>query len=280
MSILFRYGRGIKWLNLGFVLSTFVAGIFYITKVFLDDKWAIDIGYLVYIIIGLPLSINSVFLFRKTFFKAISFVSLMGNLFLISYYSDYLEVGMFLLGMGVLALFGLFYFSFWIKSSTKINLFLRTLIKAFRTRRRKHLTKEKSGAALFFLMFVIALWILGLGYVLYSYYVENLKDTLESDYRQGFENMEGTKMWIIGQNNLEGSFSRVEILNILGNLGLLGCIFVVVFLARFSYIIGKLTLRMLYTASWRSVILISAMYVTWMCIIVNFLTARVDIGVL
>ncbi len=275
---LFAYGRGIKWLNMGFVLMTLVASIYYTVRLQQGVKWDIDFGYLSLVTLSIPLLINTLFLFRRLFFRVLGAVALFFNVILVSAYSEYLEGGMFVLGGGVLALFLLFYFSFWIKSSEYVYAFLRYIRDNIRdvSKLKKAFSQERKGGVLLLMMVFIALWILGIGSMVWGYFHNNLRDVVFGSLGDSFEQLDGFRGWMLGSGDLSSSYSSITVVNFLVTYGMPATVLALVFGGYSAYSMGKLTLKMLYSASWRTVILVSSLFVTWICLIITALTTSIS----
>lgn len=273
--LVFRYGRGVKWLSLAFIASILVPGI-YFTLLILKREKVEELSYLHYAVFSIPLTIGIIFIFRKIYFKVIAFAGLLFNLFLVAYYSSLLRGGMFMLGVGVLALFILFYISFWIKNSEEVIGFLREILSKVRNivHLRKILRERRRESIIFLMMMFMALWVIGLFIFNWKYVESNIAPHFFDWVRTDLGKVEGLKMWLVGKPNLSNTFSSMEFINILASYGIFTLLAFVTLLTYSIFIIGKLTLKLLYTGSFRNVILLSSMFVTAVTIFVNFVLSR------
>ncbi|MBU0976298.1 MAG: hypothetical protein ABIE03_05485 [Patescibacteria group bacterium] len=271
-TVVFKYSRGVKWLSLGFLLSLLIGGVYNVILVSKDDS-SPGLDYLRYAVISIPLAIGTLFILRKTFLKVISIVAILLNLFLVGYYSNYLRGSMFILSVGVLSLFVLFYFSFWIRNGSLIISFLRKLVTNLK-KIRSVLREGKRELLILAMMIFMAGWILGFGVFSIGYYKENIGPYIGSWVQEDLDKMEGVKMWVVGDNNLSSEFSSLEILNFLGNYGVLGTISLVLLLLSGIFYSAKLTIKLLYQGSFRNIILLSGIFITAVTVFVNFLLSR------
>lgn len=273
--LVFRYGRGVKWLSLGFVLSVVLAGIYHIALILSDQK-PDNLDYMNYAVFAIPLAIGIILLFRKIHLKVFAFLGLLLSLFLVAYYSSYLKGGIFMLGVGVLSLFLLFYFSFWVRHGEIIIDFVKEVMQKVRNiRELKEIFNQNKGAGMILVMMLLmALWIIGLIFFNWRYYKLNIGPFLASWISDDVEKIDTLKMWLIGNPDLASRFSSMEVLNILSSYGILAMFGVLFLLLSVVVVIGKLTLRLLYSGSFRNVILLSSMFVTSVSIFICFLLSR------
>jgi len=274
-SILFRYSRGIKWLAIAFLGSILVPSIYHMNIV-LQDKSANNLDYFRYAVMTIPLTIGVIFTFKKLVLRVISFITLLLNLFLVAYYSRFLSGSMFILNVGVLSLFILFYFSFWVKNSRMLVDFLKGILSNFQNIKtlKKELSKKKKELVVFAMMLFMALWILGFAIYAVNYFNNNIGSFLFSWMREDIDKIDGIGMWIIGKNDLSKVFSSFEMINVLANYGIFGFVIWVLLMASAIYISSKLTLKLLYIGNFRNIILLSSIYVTFFMIFLNFLLSR------
>jgi hypothetical protein len=242
----------------------------------IKDEGIIDRNYLLYSVLALPLSIGLAFLFRKIMLKALALISVVLNLFLIAYYSDYLNGAMFVLSTGVLALFILFYFSFWIKNSKKIVDYFRGLLSKVRDIKQlaSYIKEKKRDSFIILIVFFMALWILGFALFSFDYFTNDLWPYLKDEYRGDFDKLQGVRTWLAGENDLTQTFSSIEFMNILGNYGIFTVAVYLAFLAFSIFKTGKLVLSMLYNGSFKNVILLSGIFVSFFCVFVIFMISR------
>jgi hypothetical protein len=254
--LLFRYLRGVKWLSFAFLLSILVSGVYFISQIARNAEVGSQ-DYLSYAVLSIPLSIGTLFIFRKKSLKVLSLIALLINLYLVAYYSRFLTGSMFVLSVGVLALFLLFYFSFWIKNSVLIGNFVNELLK--RVKNIKDLgnfvSKRKKESFTILMIALMALWILGFAYFSFSYYKSDIGPYLGDWIREDVGKMDGIRMWLIGENNLSSEFSSMEVFNILGNYGILTVLLFISFFSYCAYLAGKRVLALLYNGSFKNIIL-------------------------
>ncbi|MBN2015288.1 hypothetical protein JW766_00445 [Candidatus Dojkabacteria bacterium] len=273
--LLFKYLRGLKWLSVTFLLSILLPAVYYVVSIIRDEETS-NLDFLRYAVLGIPMTIGVLFVFRKIWLKIITFIALLLNLFLIAYYSNFLTGAMFVLSIGVLTLFVLFYFSFWIKNGNTIISFARALLgKLFNFSNLKNLVKERKRESLIFLMVILmALWILGFTSFSLRYFNQDIGPYIADWFREDFEKFEGVRMWIIGKNDLSTEFSSFESMNILANYGLVTFLIFLSFMIYGIYLSGKMTLKLLYKGSFRNIVLLSSIFVTIVTILTSFLVAR------
>ncbi len=276
--LLFKYLQGIRWLNLSLVLSVLLPGIYYITVLF-PENGTISLDYMRYVVLSVPFIIGVLFAFKKLFLKIVAFITLIISLFLVDYYSTYLQGTMFILSTGVLSLFILFYFSFWVKNSQVIINLVKDFIsklKGIKTiKDLKIIYKKRKREWLIFLVTILmAAWIIGFASFCYKYYVNNINPYIGEWLKDDLSNMSGFRMWLIGKNDLSEEFSSMEVINILGNYGILSTILFIGFLFYGAFIAGKMALKYLYKGTFSNVILLSSLFVTIVGIFITFLLIR------
>lgn len=258
----FNYVRGLKWLAFAVILSIVVPGIRFMYFI-LDDNPVRHVEYLNYVVLNIPLMISFMFLFKRFLLKMFSLVGLLISLFLVSYNADYLQDGMFFLGIGVLALFILFYFAFWVRNLPLIQKLLVSIREArFRLGKIVSIFKEDLRfRTILLIVGFVALWIIVFASFLLGYYNENFShfgDWLQKDLGL----MDGLRMWIFGKNNLSLNQASFETSIVLINYGLVLFLFLTIFLGYLVYILGGLTIRFLYKASWRNIVFASSLFIS------------------
>ena len=232
-----------------------------------------------YTVLAIPLTIGILFIFNKVYLRIIAFIGLLFSLFLIAFYSNFVQGAMFILSVGVLALFLLFYFSFWVKNSKIITELFADLVSSFKSIKSfdsfKEIFKEKrKGWIVLLVVIFMAIWIIGFASFCFRYYRTSIGPYLSDWLSEDFGKMQGIRMWLVGKNDLSSEFSSMEVLNILGNYGIITALIFIAFLVYGIYVTGRLTLKLLYTGSFKNVILLSSLFVTFVAIFVNFLLAR------
>lgn len=278
LVLFFRYSRGVKWLSLAFLLSVIIPGIYYINLILKGHKTG-SLDYLRYTVLAIPLTIGILFIFNKVYLRIIAFIGLLFSLFLIAFYSNFVQGAMFILSVGVLALFLLFYFSFWVKNSKIIAELFADLVSSFRNIKsfdsfKKIFKGKRKGWIVLLVIIFMAIWIIGFASFCFRYYETSIGPYLSDWLNEDFSKMHGIKMWLIGRNDLSSEFSSMEVLNILGNYGIIATLIFILFLVNGIYVTGRLTLKLLYTGSFKNVILLSSLFVTFVSIFVNFLLTR------
>jgi hypothetical protein len=226
-----------------------------------------------YVVLIIPLSISIIFILRKTSLKILAFLALLCNLFLVAFYSNFLQGALFVLGIGVLSLFLLFYISFWTKNSLTIINFVKKVLSQPKNI-KKTISKNKKATLFTLVVIFIAFWIIGFATFSMRFFKVNFGGFLGEWIREDLAKVEGFKMWTVGENNLSQEFSSLEAINILANYGILE---VLIFLVLFIHTIiqtAKLTLKLLYAASWRNIIFASSLFITIVSLFINFLVAR------
>lgn len=273
--LLFRYVRGIKWMILGYVFSLLVPGVYYIQRI-LDDKTSASLDYMMYIVITIPLIVSSIFLFRKLGLKILAFVGLLLNLFLTSYYSNFLGSGIFLLSVGVLSLFVLFYFSFWVKSSNRLVVFIKDLGQAIKERKKiiPVLKGRSTDIAVLIMIFLMAGWIIGFASFTLQYYNENIGPYLFDWIKTDVNQIRGIGMLLFGSNHLAYPASSMEWINVLINYGLVGLFFMLLLMGRLIYGSAQLTLQFLYKSNWKNIVLSAGLFVMSVSLITSFILIR------
>lgn len=271
-TLVFKYSRGVKWLSLGFVLSLLLGGIYSVYRI-TGNSETFRSNYLEYAVLSIPLLIGMFFLFRKLFLRILVLIVFFLNLGIVCYYSTFLRGSMFILSVGVLALFIIFYFSFWVKNAVIVLNFLKKLafdVKNF----GQILKKSRKEMMIFILMIFMAGWILGFGAFSLDYYKSNVAPYLVGWVSEGIEDMKGASIWLIGENDLSEHFSGIEALNILNNYGVFAFSgFILLFLSTI-YMSAKLTLHFLYKGSFRNIILLASIFITLFTLLASFLLTR------
>ncbi|MDD3647067.1 MAG: hypothetical protein PHS44_01010 [Candidatus Dojkabacteria bacterium] len=271
-TIVFKYSRGVKWLSLGFILSLLIGGVYNLILLSSDES-SPSLEYLRYAVVSIPLAIGTLFILRRNYLKIASGLVVFFNIVLVGLYSNYLRGAMFILSVGVLSLFVLFYFSFWIRNSSLIINFVKKIVTNIKNAKRI-LSEGKREVLILLMMIFMAGWIMGFGIFSISYYQENIGPYVSSWVREDVHKMQGIQMWLVGGNDLSEEFSSLEVLNFLGNYGLLGAVsMLMLFLAGVFYS-AKLTLRLLYQGSFRNIILLSGLFITVTATLVNFMISR------
>ncbi len=276
-SIIFRYSRGVKWLAIAFLGSILVPSIYHIVLL-LQDESVKNLDYFRYAVMTIPLTIGVIFTFKKFGLRLISFIILLGNLFLVAYYSTFLSGSMFILNVGVLSLFILFYFSFWVKNSNVLIDFIKGITSHFKNIHtlKKELSRRKRGLTIFTMMLFMALWILGFAIYAFNYFENNIGSFIFSWIKDDISQVQGFRMWFIGKNDLSKVFSSFEFINVLANYGILGVAIWLLLMVNAIYISAKLTLKLLYIGNFRNIILLSSIYVTYFMIFLNFILSRLN----
>lgn len=274
-ALTFRYARGVKWLSLGFLLSYSIPAVYYAYLV-LQDRDMSPPDYLTYAVFSIPIAIGIIFILRKIVLKIVAFIGLLFSLFLVAFYANYLQGSMFMLGIGVLALFLLLYFSFWVKNIGVISEYLKSVFTNIRSfaKLKKTIVERKREGLILLMMALMALWIIGLAVFNWRYYKVDIRPEIGDWLREGLDKMEGSRMWLIGDPDLSSKFSSIEVLNVLGSYGIFAMLSYAIFLGYLVYVNGKMTLKFLYSGSFRNVILLSSMFVTSVSILFNFLLSR------
>jgi hypothetical protein len=269
----FALFKNIRLKVISFLLSLFV--VYFVISHFPHIAGQSS-DFLIYSVISLPFSITCLFVFRRLFLKIICFDTLLFNLFLIAYYSSFLQSGLFILSCGVASLFILFYLSFWIKNSfTVINFVKKIFLKIQRREKLLPLMQERKRAFIITLMlFFMALWIIGFIFFNGQYYKTNIGPYIGTWIHEDISKMNGIKMWIIGNTDLSKEFSSLEVLNILGNYGIVGVSLFLGFLMYSSFISGKVTLKLLYMGSFKNTLLGASIFISSMSILITALLSR------
>lgn len=275
IMLLFRYLRGIKWLSLGFVLSLLFPGIYYSNFV-LRNESVDNLNFLVYAVLSVPLCISMIFMFKKRYLKLVGFLALVFTLYLTASYSVLLQGAHLILGIGVLCLFVLFYFAFWVRNSNEILGFLRDLLANIKTinKLKAFLQRDKKRAILFLIVLCVAFWIVGFVMLSISYFNQGLGWFLKEDLLADLRGIDGFVTWLIGDRGSHADFSSYEFVNILTNYGFIA---LMIYTSLFIYVIvsiGKFTLKLLFTASWKNVIFASSLFITICSLFAHFLISR------
>jgi len=273
--LVFRYLRGIKWLLLGYVMSILLPGLYYIERIF-DDETSASLEYIMYMVITIPFLVSAIFIFRKLGLKIITFASLLISLFLTSYYSNFLGSSIFLLSIGVLSLFVLFYFSFWIKSSQRIFAFLKQLSAQLRKGKqiREFLGEHSTDIAVLVMIVLMAGWIIGFASFTFRYYDENIGPYLIDWVREDLRQVSGFGMLLFGDNDLNQVVSSMEWINVLVNYGLIVTLLYIALQGRLIWGTAKLTLTFLYKSNWKNIVLSAALFVMSVSLLVSFFLIR------
>jgi len=273
--LIFNYTKGIKWLSLAFLFSLIIPSIFYLFKIS-QNETVKSLDYLKYAVLSIPLSISLVTIYKKVYLKVIAFLGVVLNLFLIAFYSEFLSGTIFILSAGVLCLFLLFYFYFWVKNSNTIYVFfkdLRSKVKNIKDLRNM-IQKDKKEFSVFLMTIFMAVWIIGFSIFSYRFFSLNIKPFIFDWYSKDLGKIQGIGMWLIGKNDLTREFSSIEIINILANYGIFAVVIYIGYLIYTIYISGKLTLKLLNIGTFRNIILLSGIFVTLMSVFVNLLLSR------
>jgi hypothetical protein len=270
-TLVFRYGRGMKWLIGAFVLSLFIPGVYFANSVIRKNSGN-EPEFIIYTVVALPLLISTLFVFRKIVVRIICFATLLVNLFLISYYADGLKGPIFAVSVGVLALFLVFYFWFWIRNYVVISSFVKGIAQRFKQfqKLKSFINSEKRTLTMILFVIFMALWIIGFGVFTGRYFINDIKPDLGSWYSSAFDKMHGVRMWLIGGNNLSQIFSGIEVLSILGNYGIFAALIFLGFLVYSIFATGKLACKFLRLQSFRNTIIASSMFVTMTSLFVFF----------
>jgi len=274
-STVFKYSRGVKWLAVCLLGSILVPSIYHLIIV-LQGNTNRNFDYFKYAVMSIPLTIGIIFTFKKLWLRVITFIALIGNLFLVAYYSRFLSGTMFILNLGVLSLFILFYFSFWIKNRKVLIDFISGVLRNFKNIKvlRDELSKRKRELVIFAMMIFMALWIIGFSIYVVSYFQTNIGDFIFSWMKTDIGKVNSLRMWIIGENDLSKIFSSFEFINILSNYGIWGVILIFLLLINAIYLSAKQTLELLYVGNFRNIILLSSIFVTFVMILLNFFLSR------
>ncbi len=327
-SSFFKYIRGIKWLSLGVLLSTFIPSTYfllsfvsarkindpltmllyaifiipiilalfsmktklwikiflsvlvifvvYLSKNFVISEVNVGVEYLTFAVLTIPLSTALVFVFRKNFLKFLTLCGIIINLFFIAFYSSSVPSSLFVLSIGILALFLLFYFVSWVKNS---KLILNYISKIFRDLKvgkkvKKVIVADKRIFLLIIYLSVVALWIILFGAFTLGYWHKNISPYIGNLYREDLLRMSNIQMWLIGKNDLSKEFSSFEVLNILGNYGLISVLLFIVFLLVCIYSSAKIVIRFLNSGMFKNLIIGASLFVNFVCIFVMFFLFR------
>jgi len=276
--LVFGYARGIKWLLLGIILSSLLGGIVYTWGVIreVDTKQYFFITFCTY---ALPILVAALFFLRKLFLKIIVFIAILLNLFLISYYTEELKFVFFLMSMSFLLVLLFYYFFFWTRNILKVRIYLRHLWESLGGKRKKSRGREKALESKGRMLTVFGI-LLAILIITSAIIIRRLYQGLEIDFLELIRNdvgrIDGFKMWIIGNNNLNQSVSFFEFINILSNYGIIALIIYTSFFLFLIYDCLRIIINALSRATWEFVAFASSMLLVSVTLFLHFLLSRFD----
>jgi len=258
-STLFKYVKGLRWLFAGFVFSFLIPGIFFIKQIIEESSSFQLTDYLIYTIFTLPILISLIFVFSNKILKIISAVLMIANLFIIAYFAKDYEGAIFILGFGLISLFILFYFTFWIKNLSIIYTSLKNIILAIRNRDKSKINKQNLMAI--GLIIFTALWIVIFGSYIFNFFKTNIYPFYPDQVRADFKDFNTFRLWSFGYGDMSFEASHFEFVNVVKNYGILTLL---VYLGLFVHLIvrsAKFTIFFLYNSTWKNIIFSSAIFI-------------------
>lgn len=266
---MFGYARGVKWLVAGKVFAAIIVGVFYSIRI-LNNNGVAPAGFIESVILSIPLLVSGIFFFRRIGLKLVSFAALLFGLFLASFYAEIVQDTIFLLGLGVLALLVVFYFSFWVRKRSEVFTMLQQLVKG-----RLGIFRQRRHLAMFVLIVILALWILLFGSFLGSYYGDKIGPFVQESYAEDITFTDSIKTFFVGENDLRIQSSGIEILNMANNYGIILTSLFVLLLGYVATQLSKLFLRFVYKGNWKNTVFISGLFILHFGVMLSFFVQKV-----
>jgi len=184
---------------------------------------------------------------------------MIANLFIIAYFAKDYEGAIFILGFGLISLFILFYFTFWIKNLSIIYTSLKNIILAIRNRDKSKINKQNLMAI--GLIIFTALWIVIFGSYIFNFFKTNIYPFYPDQVRADFKDFNTFRLWSFGYGDMSFEASHFEFVNVVKNYGILTLL---VYLGLFVHLIvrsAKFTIFFLYNSTWKNIIFSSAIFI-------------------
>lgn len=273
--LMFRSKAGFNKLNLMFVLSVFVPASYAVFELVRDGKIIIT-DYMIYAVYSIPLLVAQGFIFKRMWKKIFTFITLLLVLFFTSYYVNKLEGNIFVVSVGVLFVFFVFYLVFWIRNVDKVLKFFKGLLLTFKKKNNilAYLKKNKYGGLRILMMLFAALFILSFGYLIIDFYQTKIHEFLTFQIELDLKELSGWKSWLIGSGDLAGADSPFELMNIIINYGVINALLFVAFLCHIVLKSVKYCLNFSRKEAWRNVIYSSSLVIVGVSLLINLILAR------
>lgn len=280
-TVMFRYAKGVKFIGFSLVVSSFLVSFLKIVEILyrvLSKNSAIlnSDEKISYVAMLFPVVIAFFVIFRSKFLKIFSALTAFFQLIVMSFYFSKISGSVLLLDIGILFLFLVLYFSFWIKNLktilNSISSIIKMLIKGkitliFRT--------NFKGLIMLFTILIMALWIICFGYLSFSNFHNGVGLYVGDVFSNKIKSIYSFKQVMFG-SGVSFLPTLSEALNFFYCYGLISFgIIVLMQLVNIIFIV-RYIIKLLYVSSIRNVILLCSLLMSFVSIFVQFFLFRFD----